>query len=93
MWKGIPMSKIYLKNTYFNNHSISVHLAETEKFYFIEQINCGLKTLTKISKKRKNPLSSATQKFNDKVYFIQKVIDSTQFNTSSTKNRPAKNAA
>lgn len=77
------MSKIYLKNNYFNNHSISIHLAETSSQFVIEQDVCGLKSRTVINKSRIGALESASNKYSDQLVLIRKIIESTQFSHSS----------
>jgi hypothetical protein len=77
------MSKIYLKNTYFNNNTISIHLAENDKFYIVEQVNDGHKSKSKISKTREDSMFHANQKYYDKISFTRKIIESTNFNSSA----------
>lgn len=73
------MSKIYLKNSYFNNHSISVHLVETNSHYIIEQNICGLKSLTKINKKRSDSLSRSNSEYSNRTSLIRRIVESTNF--------------
>lgn len=85
------MSKIYLKNNYFNNHSISIHLAENNTHYFIEQDVCGIKSQILIKKTRANAYCFSRQKYSDQSAFIQKIIDSTLFNTSAASKKISTN--
>jgi hypothetical protein len=79
------MLKIYLKNIYFNNNTISVHLAETINHYIIEQNVCGQKSKIKISKKRADSLNYSFRQYANQTSLISKIVDSTKFHSASTK--------
>lgn len=91
------MSKVYLKNNYFNNNSISVHLVEYSKYYKIETVIDNVKKNQTISKfiaikkdkdddvqeyiRRDDSLEIAKYKFNKQLNHISKIINSTRFVT------------
>jgi hypothetical protein len=83
------MSKIYIKNTYFNNNTISIHLAETNNHYIIEKDICGLKSRTKVSKKRSNSLHYSIKQYSDSIESVRKIIESTNFYTTSKQIKPS----
>lgn len=75
------MTKIYLKNTYFNNNSISIHLGETSTSYFVEINIDNRRKITKFSKKSPNHKERSTLKFNKELTYISSIINSTNFVT------------
>lgn len=73
--------KRYIKNNYLLNHSISVHLFETDTKFGVEVILDGKKSVRKFSKVHQESSTKSNTYFNDRISHFNKVISLVQFNS------------
>lgn len=73
--------KRYIKNNYLLNHSISVHLFETDTKFGVEVILDGVKTVKQFSKEHQDSSHKSNMYFQEKLNHFNKVITLVHFNS------------
>lgn len=73
------MSKIYHKNTYFNNNTISIHLGENSTSFFVETNIDKQRKISRFKKDLSNYKERANSYYSKNLYKISKIIQLTNF--------------